>query len=1074
MSLSPVLRPSLRPLPPGRRTAGLAAGHGTRAWCLALLCAALVACGGQDGAPSPTDDAGTDLVDTGTADAPDGNEIGPDGVDDTGPDAPDATDAADTPDSADTADTADRDTFFDPDVPNGADTGTPPPVGPLGLLAIDPATGPTEGGTPIFVLGYGFTVDTEVRINGRLVDNTDLVDSETILARTPPNPVGVYDVKVSNSSEEALLVQGFTYFARLAPGHVEPATGPTRGGMPVTLTGAGFTDDTLVSVGGRLGIAIDVVSSTRIDFVLPPGVAGDADVRVTNEHGSEVLARAFTYYDEPAIDAIVPAAGGVAGDYLVELRGSGFTPDLTVRFGPVAASIEYVDASLVRVRVPAGAPGPVDVSASSARGGDTLLSGFRYVADPSGSLDVQAVVPSSGSASGGYLATIAGPGVHRATGASFGTAAATIVQASPGALVVTVPPGTGLVGVTVDTADESATLEGAFEYRPVLAVSGVVPSRGQVAGGETVRVLGEGFDADVRLSFGPILATAVTVVSPTELSAVTPPGTIGPVDVGVRDRTRSAILRDGFTYFEDPAVASFVPSRGAIAGNTYVVVRGRGFYGDVRVLFGDVEAPVVEVIDAATLAVRTPPAAAAGRVAVTVIVDGIEVRTGKNFVYYDPFTPAGGWWGDAIDGSVNVTVIDAMDGSRIEAAFVTLHVRITDSQFTCRTNPNGQCTISDPAIRGRQTISASAADYSAVTVNRVDAENVVIALSPTVPPTPGTPPGYIPPTIRGTLEGLDKITDPGAGERIIGVIRTTTPGVGASNPPGTGFAQVSWTSGSAPIPYEMASREGELAVVALCGVFNEGTGAFTPLYMGIRRGLAVRGEGSVYEVPLNCNIHLTQTLTVKFRNPPIYPGGPQISQAFPYLDFGGEGAIDLLRVIEGRTEIISNGRFAPLSHSALAGVHYDIIGQTVTTDGGLPFSVVYARDIWSPGARIDFPPSVPPAELRYPTPGTTVVERRFEWTVATSVRPDFYYAYIQDLSQEVTFWEVWLPGDETGFNLPYFPPGEETVALPSGPLVLIVLAVDAITFDYDAFEFNDFAAYNWRAYSAAGWVFVNP
>jgi hypothetical protein len=128
-------------------------------------------------------------------------------------------------------------------------------------------------------------------------------------------------------------------------------------------------------------------------------------------------------------------------------------------------------------------------------------------------------------------------------------------------------------------------------------------------------------------------------------------------------------------------------------------------------------------------------------------------------------------------------------------------------------------------------------------------------------------------------------------------------------------------------------------------------------------------------------------------------------------------------------------------------------------------------------ALVVFDPFLPPADLVYPAaPARRLVERRFEWSLATDVPADFYYAFITDLAQETTYWEVYLPGDESGFNLPFFPPdvSTETPGLPPGEqLVLLVLSIDAITFDYDAFDLNDFSANNWRAFSANGWVFQN-
>ena len=1044
---------------------------------LPTLALAIGGCGDDDQSPATTPDVVDDAGESTDADV---------GVTDTSTDADPEDVGVDTPPPEDTgteedatedtseSDADDRDTIFNPDTNIEPDGGGPDPTGPLGLLTIDPSTGPESGDTPVILFGFGFTVDTEILVNGRLAYDVDFVDSETILARFPANPAGIYDVKVANATEEAILVQGFTYFADLAVDAVEPASGPERGGMPLSVFGAGFTDDSLVSIGGRLGIDALVHSAEEIEFILPPGVEGPADVRVTNSTGSEVLVGGFLYYAEPAIDSIVPAAGAAAGGFTVTINGEGFTDDAVVRFGASPAGVTFVDANTLEVAVPAGMPGPTDVSVVTALGGDTALGGFYYVEEPSGTLEVEAVTPGSGAESGGYVATIAGPGVGDASTVEFDGAEATVLTRAPGAVTVDVPAGAGTVDVFVATSIFEDTLEDGFTYLEELRVDSVSPDVGDTAGGETVTIDGAGFTESVGVRFGPIAAADVDVVSESSLTVVTPPGSLGPVDVEVFDRSRSSVLDDGYLYLEAADVTAVTPSRGAIAGNTRVIIRGRGFYGDVEVLFGDYPAAEVTVVDAATLEVRTPSVPEPERVAVTVIVDGEEVRTGKNFVFYDPFTPAGGWWGGEIDGSVNVTVIDASNGERIESAYVTLHIRVDETAFTCITNVVGQCTISYPDVVGIQTVSASALDYSAVTVTDVDAENIVIALSSTVPPTPGTPPAYTPPLIQGTLAGLDKITDPADDEIILGVIRTTTPGVGASNPPGTGIAQVAWTSGAAPLPYEMFSREGELAVVAICGVYNESTGDFTPHWMGVERRLAIRGEGTVWDVDIECDIRMDQTMTFKFRNPPLAIGGADTNMAIPYLDFGGEGATDLLRIAEGNTEIIVNDRFVPLDDPQLAGIHYEIIGQSVPSAGGLPFSVVFGRDVTNPDERVDFPTSMPPADLVYPSPGGTVVDRRFEWELATDEDADFYYAYIQDLAQEITFWEVWLPGDQHGFNLPYFPPGEGSVALPEGPLVLIVLSVDAITFDYDEFEFNDFGSWNWLAYSAAGWVFINP
>lgn len=1042
---------------------------------------ALAACGDDPSGSTPEADGSGDpadvVQDTGESDA--GSDAGqdvpdPDAAPDASPDAaPDTDDAG--PDSVE--DTGD-DTFFDPDV--AEDTGTDAPVGRVFITGIDPARGPVDGQTGVFIFGSGFTVDTQVLINGRAFEEIDVIDNETILARTPSNPPGTYDVKVVSGRAQDVLEGGFTYFEELEAERIEPATGPERGGVPVSVYGDGFTPTTQVSVGGRLGIDLRVVNDTRIDFVLPPGAEGAADVRVTNENGTSVLDGAFDYYAEPEIVSFLPAAGPADADTFSELVARGLTGEDDVRVGPSLVGSDLIAESTLRVRVRGGTPGFADVALTNELGGDVLVDGFYFVADADGPLAVERVVPDVGSSAGGYLVTVAGPGVGDATEVRFGDDTARIDDAFAGAVVVEVPASatSGAVDVTVVTADGEATLADGFEFLPALSVDEVEPNTGESVGGETVTIRGAGFTDAARVRFGPIVASSVTRISETELQVVTPPGSVGAVDVTVDDAGRVAVLEDGFTYLDDAEVYSVSPTRGAIAGNTWVVIRGRGFFGDVRVFFDEEEATEVTVVDAATLEVRTPRVEEPTTATIRLEVGGEDVPVRDRFVFYDPYSPAGGWWGEAIDGSVNVTVVDAADGSRFENAFVTTSLRADGGvgvSYSGYTNDNGQVTLSGPGLTGVQTVSASARGYSSATITSVNAENIVIFLAEAVPPSSGGGGGEPPPTFEGTITGLDKIVNPAEGESIVAVIRTTTPGVGQSNPPGTGITQVTWEGGDDPIPYVLPSRYGELAVTALCGLLNETTGEFRPLYMDVQRGFAVRSNLEPIIANLDCRIPLDVTMTFKFVNPPLGSGGIQTLQAIPYLDFGNEGATDFLQAAEGTNDVISQDNFVSLSQPGLEGVNYDITAQAVPLGGGLPFSTVYARDILDPTQRITLQPFLPPAELEYPAPNGTLVERRFEWSLSTDERPDFYYAYISNMAQDVTYWEVWLPGDEAGFNLPYFPPGSDVGPFPEGEnLILIVLSIKAYTFDYDNWEFNDFGAQNWRSYSAGGWVFFNP
>ncbi len=81
-------------------------------------------------------------------------------------------------------------------------------------------------------------------------------------------------------------------------------------------------------------------------------------------------------------------------------------------------------------------------------------------------------------------------------------------------------------------------------FDPLVTVSGVTSSSGTSAGGQPVTIDGSTFVAPIDVTFGGVPASDVQVVSPTEITAVTPAHAAGAVDVAVG----TATLASGFTY----------------------------------------------------------------------------------------------------------------------------------------------------------------------------------------------------------------------------------------------------------------------------------------------------------------------------------------------------------------------------------------------------------------------------------------------------------------------------------------------------------------------------------------------
>lgn len=91
------------------------------------------------------------------------------------------------------------------------------------------------------------------------------------------------------------------------------------------------------------------------------------------------------------------------------------------------------------------------------------------------------------------------------------------------------------------------------------SVSLVTPSCGPIAGGTTVAIAGSGFTGATAVDFGPTAATSYTVNSDTSVTAISPAGSAGTVDVTVTTGggTSSPVSSDEFSYAGCAYVANF-------------------------------------------------------------------------------------------------------------------------------------------------------------------------------------------------------------------------------------------------------------------------------------------------------------------------------------------------------------------------------------------------------------------------------------------------------------------------------------------------------------------------------------
>lgn len=673
-------------------------------------------------------------------------------------------------------DTSDRPDTSAPDT-GGEEDGEGPETGPadtgdedeaLALTEVLPGKGLTIGLEQVELMGSGFFQGVQVFFGESLAQDIFVLSSRRLVVLTPPRGPGLVEVRVVDPERGATarLEAAFLYYDPVSVLAVEPAVGHVLGGERVTVRGEGFVEGSVLLFGQKVALQTQRIDDQTLTALVPDGrETGPVDVRVSNREGVGALEDGFTYVDAPAVDFVRAPTGPLAGGNVVEIGGRDFHEPLTVMIGgqPLGSPRVIDERRLTGVVPAAASEGPVDVSVSTTYGTGTRDGAYTYLADLGpGALELLTVSPGVGRLSGGEVAMLVGKGLAPAETliVRFGDREARVLQVDSAThtAIVETPAGAaaGVVDVSVEQGGARATLAGAFRYRADVRVTSVSPASGPVEGGTAIEVSGEGFLPGLELRLGALSAAAVEVVDGRTIRALTPPGAPGHADAVVILSGEIARAEDAFTYEAPYALWVVDPPQGAQAGGTFVTLVGSDFPSDAKVTFGTRAATHVEVVSSTIITCKSPPGEL-GVVPVAVrSASRGEVAMADAFTYYDPTSTYGGTWGGAVEGDVNVTVLDGGSGAPLPDAFVMLW---TDPRTPYQgfTNQDGQVTFSGPDLAGEQMVSASKPGYSRASVVEYNATNVTVYLNPSSPPSPGAPgPGVPPPIVRGKITNLGK------------------------------------------------------------------------------------------------------------------------------------------------------------------------------------------------------------------------------------------------------------------------------------------------------------------------------
>ena len=557
------------------------------------------------------------------------------------------------------------------------------PGPPPSITSLQPPTGPTSGGTVLWLTGANIVSGAQVFFGGNAAIKVLLADSGHAVVTAPPGIAGNADVTIINpDGQSTALLRGFAYVSdALLQGFAPrltsatPSQGPESSPTVDILTGRNFVQGELVIVGAALGSGVKLLSPSILSTTFPPQPAGQVDLSVTNPDGrSSTVTNGFTYLPRPGISdqqGVIPGTGPTAGGTHVTVAGSGFLPGATLTFARTpATSVQVQSGNVLTAVTPAGLAGPVDVQLINPDGQTALAPGaFLFVPPPAGQL----MQPAQGPTAGGTIAVVTGTGFSSGSQVFFGTSQAiAVLYGSPTTLIVTTPAGTGSVDVSVKNADnQSSTLPAKFVYNPppylpppTLTGTPILPVRGLDTGGTYATLSGSSFQPGALAIVGEEPLTHIILVDPppqgsgTTLTGITGPGNLGAAMVAVTNPDgQSVMVANAFTYTDHtvagapPILSTLVPSSAPAPGGTSVVFNGSGFATGALVYLGGRPALLQGSPSPTLLNVRSPAAPAGVGDAVVTNPDGQSFTLTSAFTFLvpppffassNPITPAAG------------------------------------------------------------------------------------------------------------------------------------------------------------------------------------------------------------------------------------------------------------------------------------------------------------------------------------------------------------------------------------------------------------------------------------------------
>jgi hypothetical protein len=542
---------------------------------------------------------------------------------------------------------------------------------------------PTSGaiGATVVISGTNFSTtagNNVVRFNGTQA----VVTVATTTSLTVTVPAGAISGTIS-VTVSGVTVTSESNFAVLPTPTISSFT-PTSGavGAVVTISGTNFSTVGAENVVKFNNTQAIVTGSTTTSITTSvPANATTGEITVTVSGVTATSAANFTVLATPTISNITPNGGAVGA--VVTITGTNYSANPTVRFSNnVVATVTGFSATTITTAVPSGAiTGPISVTTR----GVTITSDDDFTVFPSPS--ITSFSPTSGAP--GATVTINGTNFSSTETdnvVKFNNVTATVTNATPSTLTVTVPASATTGPITVTVNGVTASSPSSFQVLGLPTIASFTPTSGAI--GTTVTITGTNFSTtpvNNEVRFNGALVYPDNATS-TNLTVKVPDlATTGTISVTVGGVSATSVAE--FTLLPKPSIISFNPEKGAVGAD--VTIFGTNIGPTPVVRFNTTVATVTSSTET-SITTKVPAGATTGPISVT--VSGITVSTTSVFTVL-PTPTVTGFTPDSGAPGATITIT----GANFSTTPGENVVRINGTLATVTASTSTSITVTIPA-----------------------------------------------------------------------------------------------------------------------------------------------------------------------------------------------------------------------------------------------------------------------------------------------------------------------------------------------------------------------------------------